>query len=165
MLEVLEERLVHYNGSLIVVSHDRAFLDNVVTSILVFEADGTIAEYVGGYSDWLKRNRSLEVIDTPAPKQTPPVRESAIENSAKESNTEEKKPKLSYHLQRELDEIPELIHQLEKKIAELESIISADSFYKQSYEQNQQTLEQLSNTQKKLDQAMDRWVEIENQAE
>ena len=51
------------------VSHDRAFLDNVVTSILVFEADGTIAEYVGGYSDWLKRNRSLEVIDTPAPKQ------------------------------------------------------------------------------------------------
>ena len=115
MLEVLEERLVHYNGSLIVVSHDRAFLDNVVNSILVFEADGTIAEYVGGYSDWLKRNRSLEVIDTPAPKQTATVIESEIEKSAKESNTSVKKPKLSYHLQRELDEIPELIHQLEKK--------------------------------------------------
>ena len=64
-----------------------------------------------------------------------------------------------------LDEIPELIHQLEKKIAELESIISAESFYQQSYEQNQQTLEHLSNTQKNLDQAMERWVEIENQAE
>ena len=74
------------------------------------------------------------------------------------------KRKLSYHLQRELDEMPSLINQLEKKIAELESIISAESFYQQSYEQNQQTLEHLSNTQKKLDQAMERWVEIENQA-
>lgn len=164
MLEVLEERLVHYNGSLIVVSHDRVFLDNVVTSILVFEADGTIAEYVGGYSDWLKRNRSLEVIDTPALKQGSAIIDSESEKSTKQSKTTVNKRKLSYHLQRELDEMPSLINQLEKKIAELESIISAESFYQQSYEQNQQTLEHLSNTQKKLDQAMERWVEIENQA-
>ena len=65
MLEVLEEKLVEYQGSLIIVSHDREFLDNVVTSILVFEEDGCIQEYVGGYSDWLKRDRKLQVSDTP----------------------------------------------------------------------------------------------------
>ncbi|MEE3241329.1 MAG: ATP-binding cassette domain-containing protein [Pseudomonadota bacterium] len=165
MLEVLEERLVHYNGSLIVVSHDRAFLDNVVTSILVFEEDGKIAEYIGGYSDWLKRNRSLDVIGRPELKQSSKMTESEIEKSENESKHSVRKAKLSYHLQRELDEIPELINKLENKITELETIISADGFYKQSYEKNQQTLEELSNTQKELDQAMDRWVEIENQTE
>ena len=164
MLEVLEERLVNYNGSLIIVSHDRAFLDNVVTSILVFEADGKIAEYVGGYSDWLKRNRSLEVTDAQVSKQDSLVTNSEIENPVEKNKAYANKRKLSYHLQRELDEMPDLINQLEKERDNLESIISSESFYQKSYEQNQQTLEQLSRVQKKLDVAMDRWVEIENQA-
>ncbi|MBE87791.1 MAG: ABC transporter ATP-binding protein [Verrucomicrobiales bacterium] len=163
MLEVLEERLVHYNGSLIVVSHDRAFLDNVVTSILVFEADGTIAEYVGGYSDWLQQHRSLEVIDTPISQQKPSTTNIKVKKSPKESKSTASKQKLSYHLQRELDAMPNLINQLENTIADLESIISADSFYQKSYEQNQQTLEKLSVTQKELDHAMNRWIELENQ--
>ena len=91
--------------------------------------------------------------------------ESEIEKSENESKDSVRKAKLSYHLQRELDEIPELINKLENKITELETIISADGFYKQSYEKNQQTLEELSNTQKELDQAINRWVEIENQTE
>ena len=96
---------------------------------------------------------------------SPRIIESKNEKSTKESKASAKKPKLSYHLQRELDELPELIHQLEEKITKLESIVSADSFYKQAYEKNQQTLKQLSNTQKELDKAMDRWVEIENQTQ
>ena len=64
-LEVLEQRLVEYPGTLIVVSHDREFLDNVVTSILVFEADGSIREYVGGYRDWVRRHRELAAKDDP----------------------------------------------------------------------------------------------------
>ncbi|MDG2035119.1 MAG: ATP-binding cassette domain-containing protein, partial [Pseudomonadales bacterium] len=63
MLEVLEEKLVQYDGSLLIVSHDREFLDNVVTSILVFEDDGSVSEYVGGYSDWLKHGKQLRVSD------------------------------------------------------------------------------------------------------
>ena len=64
-LEVLEQKLCEYSGTLIVVSHDREFLDNVVTSTIVFEEDGRIQEYVGGYSDWLKRGHELAVRDNP----------------------------------------------------------------------------------------------------
>ena len=64
-LEVLEQRLIEYEGTLIVVSHDREFLDNVVTSILVFEADGEIREYVGSYSDWARRGRELAEMENP----------------------------------------------------------------------------------------------------
>ncbi len=159
MLEVLEERLVNYNGSLIVVSHDRAFLDNVVTSILVFEADGNIAEYIGGYSDWQKRNRDLEVVD--AEKIQPNTITTQV---ADKKNPSINRQKLSYNLQRELDEMPDLIHELETKISELENVISSQSFYQQSYEDNQETLNQLSSNQNQLDRAMERWIEIEKQA-
>ena len=89
---------------------------------------------------------------------------SEIENPVEKNKAHANKRKLSYHLQRELDEMPDLIKQLEKERDNLESIISSESFYQKSYEQNQQTLEQLSRIEKKLDVAMNRWVEIENKA-
>ena len=113
MLEVLEEQLVEYQGTLIIVSHDREFLDNVVTSVLVFEEDGKIEEYIGGYSDWVKRGKHLKIADTldhPS---------GHLVDHETTSTAAAKKPavKLSYKFQRELDSLPGLIDQLEQDIA------------------------------------------------
>lgn len=153
MLEVLEEQLVDYQGTLLIVSHDREFLDNVVTSILVFEEDGQVREYVGGYSDWARRGKQLRIADS-QPGNT------AV--SAVETTQQIKKPaKLSYKLQRELDQLPEQIEQLEKEIRQLQQAISNPEFYNQPYEQTQPLLEQLSARQEELDTATQRWLELE----
>ena len=123
-LEVLEQKLSEYSGTLIVVSHDREFLDNVVTSTIVFEENGRIQEYVGGYSDWVRRGIRLAVTDDPY----------AIEKRKREAaeRRQQKKPtKLSYKDQRELDALPGQIEQLEAEIAELQQSIAQPDFYKQ----------------------------------
>lgn len=154
MLEVLEERLVEYSGTLIIVSHDRNFLDNVVTSILVFEEDGQLQEYVGGYKDWARRGKQL--LETEAP---------AGENAAAASveKQEDKKPKkLSYKLQRELDELPARIEELERFIQGLTASVEKPDFYDKPYAETSEVLEQLSQAQQELDFAMERWAELEN---
>jgi ATP-binding cassette subfamily F protein uup len=105
-LEVLEDRLIDYQGSLIVVSHDREFLDNVVTSILVFEDDGQVHEYVGGYSDWENRRRRLAETDDPR-------RANDLLRTGEKSSGDKTKQKLSYKQQRELDGLPERIEKFE----------------------------------------------------
>jgi len=136
MLEVLEERLVEYSGTLIIVSHDRNFLDNVVTSILVFEEDGQLQEYVGGYKDWARRGKHL--LETEAPNG------SDTKDTGSLSSEKERKPKkLSYKLQRELDELPAKI-------------------YDKPYEETSEILEQLSTAQEELDISMERWSELES---
>jgi len=96
-LEVLEQRLTEYNGTLIVVSHDRQFLDNVVTSTIVFEADGKLEEYVGGYSDWLRQGKELAEAENP-------VENEAIASKSNEALAARKAKKLNYNEQRELDQ-------------------------------------------------------------
>ncbi len=165
MLEVLEEKLVEYQGSLIIVSHDREFLDNVVTSILVFEEDGCIQEYVGGYSDWLKRDRKLRVSDTPtaiaavgADGVIPPP-DSKTNNNTSPAKTSIKK--LSYQLQRELDQLPELIESLESKIAVLQKQLEDPAFYDNPYQQTQPVLNALTEQQQALEAATERWIELD----
>lgn len=165
MLEVLEEKLVEYQGSLIIVSHDREFLDNVVTSILVFEEDGCIQEYVGGYSDWLKRDRKLRVSDTPtaiaavgADGVIPPP-DSKTNNNTSPAKTSIKK--LSYQLQRELDQLPELIESLESKIAVLQKQLEDPAFYDKPYQQTQPVLNALTEQQQALEAATERWIELD----
>lgn len=165
MLEVLEEKLVEYQGSLIIVSHDREFLDNVVTSILVFEEDGCIQEYVGGYSDWLKRDRKLQVSDTPtaiaavgADGVIPPP-DSKTNNNTSPAKTSIKK--LSYQLQRELDQLPELIESLESKIAVLQKQLEDPAFYDNPYQQTQPVLNALTEQQQALEAATERWIELD----
>ncbi|WP_339639618.1 ATP-binding cassette domain-containing protein [uncultured Porticoccus sp.] len=157
MLEVLEEQLVEYQGTLIIVSHDREFLDNVVTSVLVFEEDGKIEEYIGGYSDWVKRGKHLKIADTldhPS---------GHLVDHETTSTAAAKKPavKLSYKFQRELDNLPGLIDKLEKDIALLEEQTADPDFFNRPFTETQPVLDQLAEKQQALDTAAERWVELE----
>ena len=153
-LEVLEEKLCEYSGTLIVVSHDREFLDNVVTSTIVFEEDGKVQEYVGGYSDWARRGHRLAVTDNP-------YEQEHKRRKAAERREKRKPNKLSYKDQRELDALPAEIEQLEAEIAAMQDRIAAPDFYTQDAEYVQQKLQQLSAAEKKLEQCVDRWGELE----
>ena len=155
-LELLEEILLDFKGTVLLVSHDRQFMDNVVTSIMVFEGDGEVNEYVGGYSDWVAHGGKLvsfeendsEVI-TQAPKEAAP------------EETVKKAKKLSYKDKRELEELPALIETLDKEQARLEAVISEPSFYEQDSDKVNETLAQIAEVQKKLEHAYARWEELE----
>jgi len=153
-LEVLEQKLTDFKGTLIIVSHDRQFLDNVVTSTLVFESDGTVQEYVGGYSDWVRQGKNLAEVDNPNIKK-------AKNQDRRRSSAGQKAKKLGYMEQRELAQLPADIEQLEEQVSELEDQISAADFYNQDHAQVQNVLEQLTEKQQTLDQAIDRWAELE----
>ncbi|MEM7304907.1 MAG: ATP-binding cassette domain-containing protein [Pseudomonadota bacterium] len=156
MLEVLEARLVDYEGTLIIVSHDRNFLDNVVTSVLVFEEEGDIQEYIGGYSDWVRRGRHLTEADVPEELQNKQT------NLSTSKDSPDKPKKLSYHLQRELDALPEKIEVLENEIDYLQEQIADPAFYEQEFDETRDVLELLSVKQKELEHAMQRWSELES---
>ncbi len=156
MLEVLEQRLVEYSGTLILVSHDRDFLDNVVTSTLVFEDNGKVQEYLGGYQDWLRRGKHLLETDLPQCSST-----SLMDVQTEDRSENKKSKKLSYKLQRELNELPAKIEVLEKTIQQLTDEVEKRDFYELPYEKSKQVLENLTNTQGRLNQAMERWAELE----
>ncbi len=153
-LEVLEERLCAYNGTLIVVSHDREFLDNVVTSTVVFEDDGSIQEYVGGYRDWLQQGKRLAETDNP--QDIEQRRQQTAERRRQRQPT-----KLSYKHQRELNQLPTEIEGLEVSIAELQKTVSAAGFYAQDNDRVQQTLRELAVAETLLEQRVARWGELE----
>ena len=169
MLEVLEEKLVQYDGSLIIVSHDREFLDNVVTSILVFEEDGSVSEYVGGYSDWLKHGKELRVSDTPEFKNTKASNSTASSTANASTNTTAKtieKPvikKLSYKLQRELDGLPTKIEAIEAEVEKLQKALEDPAFYDKPFSETQPILESLTAHQQSLEAATERWIELDEQ--
>lgn len=152
-LELLEERLVDYDGTLLLVSHDRAFLDNVVTSVLVFEGEGVITEFVGGYSDWLARSEQFKQQAKPEKKTE------TVETKPKPEAS--KKKKLSFKEQKELDELPDLIGRLETDQSAINEIINAPDFYKNEQAVIAQTLDQLKAIDEKLEQAYRRWDELE----
>ena len=153
-LEVLEQKLCEYAGTLIVVSHDREFLDNVVTSTVVFEEDGRVQEYVGGYSDWLRRGHELAVTDNPY--EVERRKREAIERKKNKVVT-----KLSYKDRRELDSLPAEIEQIEVSISALQDTVAAPDFYTQDAELVQKKLNELSETETLLEQRIERWGELE----
>ena len=153
-LEVLEQKLCEFSGTLIVVSHDRDFLDNVVTSTVVFEEDGKVQEYVGGYSDWLRHGHELAVTDNP-------YEAERRKQEAAERKKSRKPTKLSYKDQRELDSLPIEIEQLEENIVALQALIAMPDFYAQEAELVQQKLRELSDAEELLEQRIERWGELE----
>lgn len=159
-LEVLEDRLTEYDGTLIVVSHDREFLDNVITSTLVFERAGKIGSYVGGYSDWLRQGNVLTQVDQPDGSKvaTKPIATTAPTAT---TSTPVKSKKLTFKLQHELDQLPDRIESLEAEVATLLAATGASGFYDQPFEQTQPVLDQLRDAQAELDSAMERWSELE----
>lgn len=163
-LELLEERLVEYDGTLLLVSHDRAFLDNVVTQLWVFDGNGNIEEQVGGYSDWEQRTQQTQPLKSVAPKK-------AEENKGGGSNetvvkAETKKPKkLSYKLQRELDELPVKIEKLELQRDALVAETSQNDFYQKDTDYVTQKLAELQTVEEELDACEERWLELEEMTE
>jgi ATP-binding cassette subfamily F protein uup len=154
-LEVLEARLSEYTGTLIVVSHDREFLDNVVTSILVFEDDGEVHEYVGGYSDWIRHGHHLAETDNLATgKSTTQIRQQQQSAPAPQ--------KLSYKQQRELEMLPAKIEAMENTIAGLETQTTNGDFFAQRYEETQPVLDKLLRSQQQLEALTQSWLELED---
>ena len=154
-LEVLEERLSDYKGTLLVVSHDREFLDNVVTSTLVFEDGGNITAYAGGYSDWLTQGKALKLEEDFS-------RSTNIKSTEGEKNYKRNPTKLSYKLQRELDNLPDKIEILEQQIEQLHEQTRVGNFYTQPFETVHAVLDQLAARERELEKLTDRWVELEN---
>lgn len=151
-LELLEELLANYQGSLLLVSHDRAFLDNVVTSTLVFEGQGKIEEYVGGYQDWLKQKLQTDDKKIVSKSQeSKPVKEQA-----------KVAIKLSYKDQRELDQLPKQIEQLEAEINVLQQAMADAAFYKQSADKIAETTNRLKQCEIDLNASYERWEILEN---
>ena len=149
-LDLLEELLIDYKGTIILVSHDRAFLNNVVTSTLVFKGDGSISQYIGGYDDWLRQRKP----EQPTPAQEPAKIQAKNKTAGK---------KLVYKDQRELDSLPKQIEELETQIAQISELISQPNFYKGERSETQATETQLADCQKQLSHCYERWEILENQ--
>jgi len=162
MLEVLEEQLVDYDGTLIVVSHDRRFLDNVVDRILVFEEDAGVQEYVGGYSDWAKRGKALKISEQEKTNEKAAAANAVAETTAPASS---KTNKLSYRLQRELDMLPKQIEELEAAKADLEAQTLAADFYSQPFEVTEPVLKAVEDKHWEINRAMERWIELQEMLE
>ncbi len=149
-LELLEELLIDYQGTLLLVSHDRAFLNNVVSRSLVFEGEGRIGDYVGGYDDWLRQRPSEPKPQTGQAKTTP-----------KEKKPAARTKKLSYKDQRALEELPGTIEKLEQEIEQLHATLSEPDFYSRDIKEQSAIQEQLATTEATLEEAFERWEELE----
>nr|ACP17925.1 putative ATP-binding component of ABC transporter [Pseudomonas nitroreducens] len=164
-LELLEEVLLTFDGTVLMVSHDRAFLDNVVTSTLVFEGEGRVREFVGGYQDWLRQGGSPKLLGVGEEKGDKPATEPAPAQpaSAPDAPAEAAAPKkkLSYKLQRELEAIPGQIDALEAEMAALQEETASPDFYLRPQSESQAALARLSSLQEELDRLIERWAELE----
>ena len=151
-LELLEELLLNYRGNVLLVSHDRAFLNNLVTSILVFEGNGQITEYIGGYDDWLEQRKKTETETPSKPKK----------NCTKKSKPKRKGPrKLTFRENQELEDMPSLIESLEQEHAVLFSRMSDPSFYKNESAEIANTKERLESLGIELEKTYERWETLD----
>ena len=158
-LELLEELLSDYQGTLLLVSHDRSFLDQTVTSTLWLDGSGSVQEHIGGYSDWQRYH-------TGKANQQKSHQKTVSAEAAAKPNSNLKAPavsgrKLSYKEQRELDALPELIETLEAQQQELQRSTADPEFYKADQEQITKTLEELAQIDAQLQSAYERWEVIE----
>jgi ATP-binding cassette subfamily F protein uup len=156
-LELLEDLLADYEGTLLLVSHDRTFLDNVVTSTLVFEGEGTFREYAGGYDDWERYQRQIP--EVPKRPQTGANR-SSITGSTTAKRAESSR-KLTYKEQRDLEALPGRIEALETEQAELHARMGDGAFYRQSRDDIAATMERLEIVKRDLEESYERWQALE----
>ena len=156
-LELLEDLLIEFDGTILLVSHDRAFIDNVVTSTLIFGQDGNVSEHVGGYEEWMRFNaeqqKSTERVDKKV--ESMPVREKP------DTTGTGRRKKLSYREKTELEQLPERIEGLEQEKTRLESDLSSADFYQQDSETISRTVARLEQLSQQLADAYQRWEELE----
>jgi ATP-binding cassette subfamily F protein uup len=144
-LDLLEQLLVEYTGTLLLISHDRSFINDVVTSTLSFEGNGLIEEYVGGYDDWLRQRPATTVKTKPAEKPAAP------------NTVTKKQNKLSYKDQRELDELPQKIEQLEQAQQAIHDRMAEPDYFKQDKSDLANDQKKLAEIDNELEQAYERW--------
>lgn len=156
-LELLEELLSEYKGTLLLVSHDRTFVDNTVTSSWIFSGEGHIEEFVGGYHDAMRQKAQSQ----PVPVAKPTKEKAAEKKKSTASNSGSKPKKLSYKLQRELEDLPARIEDLEGLIEILQGEINDPDFFVQDPATTQQKLQQLSDAEQELEVAYQRWEELD----
>ena len=151
-LELLEELLIGYNGTVVLVSHDRTFMDNVVSSLLVFEGNGKIQEYVGGYSDWSKSSASKQVSANST--QNTDTLTSRYHKRKKQKATEQKRL-------RDLDKITKRIEETEQKLVVVNKQMGEPSFFEQSREQQAATYRKADALEKQIVTLMEKWEVLE----
>ena len=156
-LELLEELLSAYEGTLLLVSHDRTFLDNVVTSTLVFEGDGKFGEYAGGYEDWERYQRQIPEI----PSETKKRGNTQLPPAPSQAKRTDKPRRLTYKEQRDLEALPVAIEALEAEQAELHRLMGGAEFYRQSSDRITATLERLEALKCDLEECYARWQTLE----
>jgi ABC transport system ATP-binding/permease protein len=156
-LELLEDLLMNYKGTLLLVSHDRAFINNVVTSSIVFDPDGQLREYVGGYDDWLRQWQQTQKKPS----------KSAKKDSAQVKPAQKKKSTLTYQEQLDLRSLPGKIEELEARLQAFNQLMSDPDFYQQDADEITRVQQQVKETQDELDAAFERWeaLEAKQQAE
>jgi ATP-binding cassette subfamily F protein uup len=154
-LELLEDLLADYDGTLLLVSHDRTFLDNVVTSTLVFEGDGNIGEYAGGYEDWLRQRKPAATVGNKE------VGDKVSTAQTRQGKNAGRKQKLSYKEGRELAALPGHIEALEQEQRQLEQQLSEGAFYQQNKQTISSTVGRLEQVRQELEQAYERWAYLE----
>jgi ATP-binding cassette subfamily F protein uup len=162
-LELLEEMVANYAGTLLLVSHDRAFLDNVVTSTLVFEGGGQVNEYVGGYSDWLRQRKVTAPAKARAPV-APVTAVAPISAAAPVPAAAPKARRMSYKEQRELAAMPEKIQRLEAEQLQLRATIADPNLFKDDPARGTAALQRLESLAAELETAYARWDALESQA-
>ena len=162
-LELLEEILTDYQGTLLIVSHDRQFIDNTATECYLFEGEGHLNKYVGGFFDAKQQQAnfwaSKAVEEQAKAKKSEPLKEeSAVKN---DRTSKPKSVKLSYKEQRELEQLPQLLEELETKIAALQAEIADPAFFQQAHDITDAKLKALADTEAELETAFLRWEELE----
>jgi ATP-binding cassette subfamily F protein uup len=151
-LDLLEDLLLEYSGTLLLVSHDRDFLNNVVTSTLSIDKDGSVREYVGGYDDWLRQSTAEMAASEPPPSPAPKER----------TRPQTDKPrKLSFKEERELEALPETISCLEKEVADIHGQLADPEYYRTAGAEVAQLTERLKELENELEAAYLRWEELE----
>lgn len=157
-LELLEELIDGYQGTVLLVSHDRQFVDNTVTECWIFEKTGEIGSFVGGYHD-AQQQRSAYKQTQSAAKSSAPV---AIQEKPKDEPAKRTAGKMSYNLQRELEQLPEKMEILEAKLTSLQTKMADSTFFSQPHEVTQPVLDSLSQVEQELEAAFERWEYLES---
>ena len=159
-LELLEEILLEFKGTVLLVSHDRVFMDNVITRLLVVKPDGSVDDHVGGFSDWLSGGNSLQgatLVPQGSPKQAADTVPELV------THTTPKKAKLSYKEQKELNQLPEQIEGLEAELAIQQSLTLTSDFYQKPHEESLVILNKINDLQAEIDAKVERWSELESE--
>ncbi len=154
-LELLEDLLLNYSGTLLLVSHDRSFINNVVTSSIVFDTDGELREYVGGYDDWLRQRDATQKSKSKV--ETKPSVEKSVSKPTKKST-------LTYQEKLDLEALPAIIEKLEMEQETLTAKMSEPDFYQQDADKVSQAQQALSELEAKMSEAFERWELLEEKA-